>query len=119
MQFDFDAPVDRAGTWSSRWERYAGRDVIPLWVADTDFRAPPCVLAALAARLRHGVLGYTTPPQELREAIVSRMQRLYRWRIEPDTAERLAALQLELLAAGAELLSPGGVLVFSVCTGSC
>jgi putative C-S lyase len=84
MQFDFDAPVDRAGTWSSRWERYAGRDVVPLWVADTDFRAPPCVLEALAARLRHGVLGYTVPPPELREAIVERMQRLYRWRIEPE-----------------------------------
>jgi cystathionine beta-lyase len=84
MRFDFDSPVDRAGTWSSRWERYAGRDVIPLWVADTDFRAPPCVLEALAARLAHGVLGYTVPPKELREAIVARMQRLYRWRIEPE-----------------------------------
>ncbi|HJS36841.1 MAG TPA: PatB family C-S lyase [Burkholderiales bacterium] len=84
MPFDFDAPADRAGTWSSRWERYAGRDVIPLWVADTDFRAPPCVLEALAARLAHGVLGYTVPPPELRAAIVERMQRLYRWCIEPD-----------------------------------
>ncbi len=84
MPFDFDFPVDRAGTWSSRWERHAGRDVIPLWVADTDFRAPPCVLEALAARLAHGVLGYTAPPPVLREAIVERMQRLYRWRIEPD-----------------------------------
>lgn len=84
MEFDFDQPVERAGTWSSRWERYAGRDVVPLWVADSDFRAPPCVLEALAARLRHGVLGYTTPPRELREAIVARMQRLYQWRIEPD-----------------------------------
>jgi putative C-S lyase len=84
MRFDFDASVDRAGTWSSRWERYAGRDVIPLWVADTDYRAPDCVLQAIAARLRHGVLGYTAPPRELREAIAVRMQRLYAWRIEPD-----------------------------------
>ena len=84
VPFDFDSVTDRAGTWSSRWERYAGRDVIPLWVADTDFRAPECVLEAMAARLRHGVLGYTAPPGELREAIVTRMQRLYRWRIEPD-----------------------------------
>ena len=61
MPFDFDAPVERAGTWSSRWERYAGRDVIALWVADADFRAPPCVLEAMAARLAHGVLGYTVP----------------------------------------------------------
>lgn len=83
MQFDFDSPVDRAGTWSTRWERYAGRDVIPLWVADSDFRAPPAVLAALQRRVEHGVLGYTAPPQALREAIVARLERLYRWRVDP------------------------------------
>jgi putative C-S lyase len=83
MRFDFDAPVDRAGTWSTRWERYAGRDVIPLWVADTDFRAPPAVLEALQRRVEHGVLGYSVAPQELREAIVERMQALYGWRIQP------------------------------------
>src|SRR3954471_23895290 len=82
--FDFDAPVDRAGSWSTRWERYAGRDVIPLWVADTDFRAPPPVLKALSERIEHGVLGYTVPPPELRLAIVERLARLYRWRIEPQ-----------------------------------
>ena len=83
MPFDFDAPVDRAGTWSVRWDRYAGRDVIPLWVADSDFRAPPAVLEAMAKRLEHGVLGYSEPPQALREAIVERLARLYAWRIDP------------------------------------
>jgi cysteine-S-conjugate beta-lyase len=82
--FDFDTPVERAGTWSTRWDRYAGRDVIPLWVADTDFRAPPAVLDALSARVAHGVLGYTAPPEALREAIVERLRRLYGWRVEPD-----------------------------------
>jgi len=67
-----------------RWEKYAGRDVIPLWVADTDFRAPPAVLEAMRRRLEHGVLGYTSAPDELREAIVERMWRLHAWRIEPD-----------------------------------
>jgi cysteine-S-conjugate beta-lyase len=80
---DFDSPVDRTGTWSTRWERYAGRDVIPLWVADTDFRAPPAVLKALSERIEQGVLGYTVPPEELREAIVARLQRLYSWRVDP------------------------------------
>jgi cysteine-S-conjugate beta-lyase len=84
VNFDFDLPVERAGTWSTRWDRYAGRDVIPLWVADTDFRPPPVVLEALRARVAHGVLGYTSPPVELRAAIVERLARLYRWRIEPD-----------------------------------
>ncbi len=82
--FDFDAPTDRSGTWSSRWEKYAGRDVIPLWVADTDFDAPPAVLAAMRWRLERGVFGYTAQPPELREAIVERMARLYGWKIQPD-----------------------------------
>ena len=108
MAFDFDAPVDRAGTWSLRWERYAGRDVIPLWVADTDFRAPDCVLEALAARLRHGVLGYTAPPQELREAIAARMLRLYRWRIAPDWIVFLPGVVPGLHLAARHLPGAGG-----------
>lgn len=84
MDFDFDSPVDRTGTWSTRWDRYAGRDVIALWVADTDFRAPPAVRHALARRIEHGVLGYTNPPQALREAIVERLARLYGWRISEE-----------------------------------
>ena len=83
MDYDFDTPVERSGTWSMRWDRYAGRDVIPLWVADSDFRAPPAVLAAFEARIAHGVFGYTAAPEELRAEIVARLQRLYDWRIDP------------------------------------
>jgi cysteine-S-conjugate beta-lyase len=106
VSFDFDSVVDRAGSWSSRWERYAGRDVVPLWVADTDFRAPECVLEAIAARLRHGVLGYTVPPRELREAIVARMQRLYGWRIEPDWIVFLPGVVPGLHLAARHLVRP-------------
>ena len=48
--------------------------MIPLWVADTDFRAAPAILEALSARIAHGVFGYSTPPHELRVAIAERMQ---------------------------------------------
>ncbi len=87
--FDFDTPVERAGTWSQRWERFrgldaAGREILPLWVADMDFRAPPPVLEALSRRIDHGVLGYSVLPEALKEAIVGRMERLYRWQIRPD-----------------------------------
>jgi len=81
--FDFDQPVQRRGTWSTRWERYPA-DVIPLWVADTDFRAPPPVLEAMQRRIAHGVFGYSVPPAELRDAVIERMQRLYAWRLERD-----------------------------------
>jgi cystathionine beta-lyase len=108
VSFDFDAPVERRGTWSTRWERYAGRDVIPLWVADSDFRAPPAVLAALAARVEHGIFGYTTPPQALRDAIVERMQRRYGWRIEASWIVFLPGVVPGLHLAARMLVAPDG-----------
>lgn len=107
MTFDFDTPVDRAGTWSARWDRYTGRDVIPLWVADTDFRAPPAVLEAMRERLEHGVMGYTAPPDELRAAIVARMQRLHGWRIEPGWIVFLPGVVPGLHLAARHLMTAG------------
>jgi cystathionine beta-lyase len=63
--FDFDSPVDRRNTASLKWDRYRGRDVLPLWVADMDFKAPPAVTAALHHHVDHGVFGYTLPPDDL------------------------------------------------------
>ena len=83
MAWDFDQPVERRGTWSTRWQRYPA-DVIPLWVADTDFRAPPAVLEAISRRAAHGVFGYNVPPPELRDAVIERMQRLYGWQVAPE-----------------------------------
>ncbi|MGQ0510331.1 MAG: MalY/PatB family protein [Betaproteobacteria bacterium] len=106
MAFDFDELTDRRGTWSARWDRYPG-DVIPLWVADTDFRAPPVVLEAMRARLEQGVLGYTAQPADLREAIAQRMQRLYGWRIEPGWIVFLPGVVPGLHLAARHLLRPG------------
>lgn len=107
MAFDFDQPTDRRGTWSARWDRYPG-DVIPLWVADTDFRAPPVVLEAMRERLEHGVLGYTAQPAALREAICDRMLRLYGWRIEPGWIVFLPGVVPGLHLAARHLLPPTG-----------
>lgn len=104
--------MDRTGTWSTRWDRYAGRDVIPLWVADSDFRVPPAVLEALAARVEHGVFGYTTPPAALSEAIVERMQRRHGWRIEPSWIVFLPGVVPGLHLAARKLVpTDGHVLV--------
>ncbi len=81
--FGFDQVIDRTGTASLKWSKY-GPDVLPLWVADMDFPSPPPVVDALKARAEHGVFGYTLPPDSLRQAIVSRLARLYDWQVEPD-----------------------------------
>jgi len=80
----FDEPVDRKHTSSLKWDRYADRDVIPLWVADMDFRSPPEVIAALQERVAHGVFGYTRPPQELTEAIVKDVADSFSWEIQRE-----------------------------------
>jgi len=83
-RFDFDTVIDRKDTESLKWARYRGRDVIPMWVADMDFRAPGPVVRALQERVAHGVFGYAVPPQGLAHVVVDRMRRLYGWAIEPS-----------------------------------
>ena len=81
--FDFDAIVDRGGTSSTKWEKYRDRDILPMWVADTDFAIAPAIQQAVIERAGHPVYGYTDPPAELIEIIVERMQTLYGWGIDP------------------------------------
>ena len=83
MSFDFDAPVERAGTDSEKWARYAGRDILPLWVADMDFAAPPTVIDALQSRVAHGVFGYNQPTASQTQAVVDYLLRQFAWPIEP------------------------------------
>jgi len=82
--FDFDAPIDRRNSGSEKWDRYEGRDIIPLWVADMDFRSPPVVIEALHERVSHGVFGYTHPSQELTAAVLGHLERDFGWQAEPE-----------------------------------
>ena len=83
MTFDFDTPVNRAGTDSQKWQKYAGRDVLPLWVADMDFKSPPAIIEALHRRVEHGVFGYARPVASTVDAVVAAMEDRYGWKIDP------------------------------------
>jgi len=78
---DFDEIIDRRGTSSEKWDKYRGRDIIPLWVADMDFRSPPAVIEALHERVNHGVFGYTAPPAGLNEAVVASLLSEFGWQV--------------------------------------
>lgn len=82
--FDFDTPIDRRSLPGEKWGRYAGTDILPLWVADMDFAAPPPVLAALQRRIEHGVLGYTDAWPGLVDAVIDGIARDHDWRIQAD-----------------------------------
>jgi cystathionine beta-lyase len=82
--FDFDTPVERHATASLKWDKYRNRDILPLWVADMDFRSPPAVIRALQQRVAYGVFGYTIAPQELNDVVVVMLKSLYGWEIEAE-----------------------------------
>lgn len=75
--------VDRVGSDSVKWHKYAGQDVIPLWIADTDFAADDNILHALQQRIEHGVLGYGCVTEAFCDAVVAYLARQYDWRIDP------------------------------------
>lgn len=79
-----EPPIDRRGTSSEKWERYAGRDVLPLWVADMDLPTAPFVLDAVRERLEHPILGYTAPPARMVEAFTAWLRGRCGWRVDED-----------------------------------
>lgn len=109
----FDSPVDRRDTSSNKWEKYGERDIIPMWVADTDFKAPQVVIDALQTRVEHGVFGYTNTPAELNTLVIERMQQRYQWQLEDSALVWLPGLVCGLNLAcrtagqpGDEVISP-------------
>jgi len=83
-KFDFDKEIDRSSSYSEKWDKYKDRDILPLWVADTDFAAPQQVIEVLKERIDHGVFGYTGAPDELRQAIVEWLGERYQWHIQSE-----------------------------------
>lgn len=77
--FDFDEIIDRRGTNSYKWDSADDADVLPMWVADMDFRTAPCVTDALRRRVEHGIFGYTRVPERYYEAVVSWFRRRHGW----------------------------------------
>ena len=82
--FDFDRLIDRTNTDSAKWQKYSGRDVIPMWVADMDFLSPPAVIDALHSRVVHGVFGYGVPGHALEETVTDYLYQTYQWNVQPD-----------------------------------
>jgi cystathionine beta-lyase len=107
---DFDRVIDRRHTGSAKWEWYG--DALPLWVADTDFRAPEPVIQALRERVEHGIFGYTFPPADLVEAVQAWLRNRHGWEVEEEAISFLPGVMRGVnLAARAVGESGDGILV--------
>jgi cystathionine beta-lyase len=111
IHYDFDLPYERRGTDSEKWKAF-GNEVLPLWLADMDFPAPPAVLEALHERVAHGIFGYGGVTAELSEAICHRLWEYYHWTVTPDQLLFLPGLVSGLNISCRAVCPPGaGVLV--------
>lgn len=88
MKYNFDEIIDRRGTESVKWdavsERWGRNDLLPMWVADMDFRTPPFVMEALRKRLEHEVLGYTFACEEWYTSIINWLQIRHGWKVKRE-----------------------------------
>ena len=82
MKYNFDESVERRGTNCVKWDESADPDIIPMWVADMDFRVAPAIQKALEQRVSHGVFGYNIVPESYYEAVISWFRRRHQWEIE-------------------------------------
>ena len=109
----FASCPDRHGTGAEKWDRYAsqsdasGREIIPFWVADMDFRSPDCVLTAIRQRADHAVFGYTHDTPEFATTLAGHLKRQHDWEIDPSWVMGVPGI-VNGLAVTARLLADSG-----------
>ncbi|MDP7575971.1 MAG: PatB family C-S lyase [Pseudomonadales bacterium] len=108
---DFDTVLNRRDTDSGKWARYAGTNILPMWVADMDFKAPLEIINGMKERADHGIFGYASPPPELPGVIIERMARMYNWQVHEDEIQFLPGVVPGLNIASRGLVSPGESII--------
>ena len=116
MGFDFDKVIDRKNTGCVKHDLVKANgypeDVLPMWVADMDFQAPPCVLEALRRSVEHGIFGYSFPTEDYQQAVCNWFRKRFAWKVEADWIVPVSGVVFAVSTAVRVMSQPGdGVLV--------
>lgn len=114
--YNFDELIDRSGTntvkYDGRKSFFGNEDVLPLWVADMDFRTPDFIMEAIRKRAEHDLFGYTFRPESYSQSIVSWLKRRHDWEIKPEWISFSPGVVAGLTMAIEALSKPGdGVII--------
>ena len=107
MKYNFDEIIPRRGTNSYKWDSAGDADVLPMWVADMDFRAAPPVVEALRKRVEHGIFGYVRVPDAYYAAVTNWFARRHDWQIEKEWIIYTTGVVPALSAVIKALTAPG------------
>lgn len=112
MEYNFDEVVNRRNTNSYKWDSAKDGGVLPMWVADMDFRTAPAIIKAVEGRASHGIYGYTHVPDEYYAAVTGWFARRHRWQVEKDWIIYTSGVVPAVSAIIKAMTSPGdGVVV--------
>lgn len=112
MTYNFDEKTNRWGSGCYKWDSMPAEDVIPMWVADMDFRVAQPIIDALNRRVAHGVFGYTKVPERYYDSVISWYSRRHKWHIEREWMMYTSGVVPALSAIVKALTVPGdGVIV--------
>lgn len=111
MRYDFDTIVPRRGTNSYKWDTPEEENVLPMWVADMDFRTAPAIIDALQKRVEHGIFGYTKVPKTYYDAVVRWFESRHRWQIDPRWIIYTSGVVPALSAIIKALTAPGDKVI--------
>lgn len=112
MKYNFDELTERRGTGSYKWDSDANPDMIPLWVADMDFRTAPCIVEALQKRVSEGIFGYVKVPSSYYEALTRWFENRHGWHIDRRQVIYTSGVVPAISAIIKALVKPGeGVIL--------
>lgn len=117
MNYNFDEIIERRNTDSLKFgvlkERWGRDDLLPLWVADMDFRTPPFIINALRKRLEHEILGYTAAHPQWKPAIINWLKKRHQWDVSPEELTFVPGIVRGIAFVIQEYTKPGDkVMVF-------
>lgn len=107
MKYNFNEAVSRRGTNCVKWDLAPEADTIPLWVADMDFCAAPCIREALQRRLDHGIFGYATVPDAFYATAQAWFEKYHGWHIEREWMQYTTGVVPAISATLHALAKPG------------
>ena len=115
MTYNFDEIIDRRNTGAIKLERrvamYGSEDVLPLWVADMDFRTPDFIFEAIRERCEHPILGYSMPPKEFYPLLIKWINDHHQWEVKRSWIGFLPGIVPGLAFAVQSLTEPGDEVI--------
>lgn len=112
MKYNFDEVIDRRDFYSvkydERMKKFGTDDVIPLWIADMDFRTAQPIIDAMIKRAEHGIFGYVSKPLSYKEAASEFQLRRHGWKLDPDTMSFAVGIVPAMAELVREFVQPGG-----------